>query len=503
MPVDLLSRRALDETARYDFATFVQRVFQTVSPKDAYLFNWHIDLVADALTRCAAGDCNRLIITMPPRYLKSIITSVAFPAWLLGHNPALRFICASYSIDLAAKHARDCRSVMESGWYKRVFPGARLSQKRSAELDFTTTRQGYRYTTSVNGTLTGRGANVIIIDDPLKADDAQSEAQRSAVNQWFSGTVYSRLDDKANDVIIVVTQRLHMNDLVGHLLESDEDWEHISLPAIAEVDENFVLSDGRTLGRYAGEVLHEDRESRDTLDRIRRSLGSYNFSAQYQQNPLPIEGNMIRWAWFRSYDQAPERVAGDVVIQSWDTASKASEFNDWSVCTTWLLRDGKHYLLHVWRGRVEYPYLLKKISELKATFTADTVFIEDKGSGTQLIQDLRNSNTMRVIAINPQADKVTRMAGQSLKIENGDVYLPKDAPWLDTFRTEVLQFPDGRFDDQVDSLSQYLGNVVKAQPVDMSGSYVLRESVMGRYYDPHWRDEMEFFLHRDPVRDVY
>ena len=451
------SRRLLNTVLRADFATFVQRTFHTVSPGVAYLHSWHVEVIASYLERCRSGEITRLIMTLPPRNLKSICASVAFPAWALGHDPTLRVICASYSNELAAKHARDCRAVIESPWYRQVFPKTRLDRAKTAEMEFATTARGFRLATSVGGTLTGRGGKFIIIDDPLKASDANSDLRREAVKEWFRNTLYSRLDDKARDRIVVIMQRLHVDDLVGHLLDQNEGWVHLNLPAIAEERERFDLEDGRVFTREPGEALHPEREPLETLDRIKTTIGTYEFSAQYQQDPMPLEGGLIKWSWFRSYDEAPERQPTSLVSQSWDSASKAEEIHDYSVCTTWLRHGDEHYLLDVTRLRLEYPALKRLIVEMANRYRPDAVLIEDKGSGTQLIQDLRDGGKVLPIAITPEADKVTRMYAQSAKIEAGHVLLPREALWLDDFRTEILQFPRGRHDDQVDSVSQYLG----------------------------------------------
>jgi len=178
-------RRALSLALRYDLETFIHRAFQTIAPAQQYLLNWHIRAMAWHLEQCATGRIKRLLITLPPRHLKSICASAAFPAWVLGHDPTKRIICASYSAELAAKHARDSRGIMESTWYRSIFPQTRLSREKNAEMDFMTTRQGFRYTTSVGGTLTGRGAGLIILDDPIKPEDAMSDIRRAAVNEWY------------------------------------------------------------------------------------------------------------------------------------------------------------------------------------------------------------------------------------------------------------------------------------------------------------------------------
>ncbi len=448
-------RKTLDAALRQDFVSFIRKTFNTVSPGDTYLHAPYIEAIAWHLQQCLEGKTKRLIITMPPRSLKSICASVALPAWALGRDPTSRIICASYSSELTRKHANDCRTVLESDWYKRAFPGTRLHPNKNTEMEFMTTKRGFRLGTSVGGTLTGRGGNIIIIDDPMKPEEAMSEAKREAVKQWYDGTLYSRLDNKAEDVIILVMQRLHMDDLVGHVLEK-ENWVHLNMPAIAEADQDFEVGPGRLYERKEGEVLHPEREPKKVLDDIKETLGSYHFAAQYQQNPLPAGGNMVRWEWFQIYGELPTREANDRIVQSWDTASKAAELNDYSVCTTWLVKGNDYYLIDVVRERLEYPNLKKRVLKEYVKYKPSPLLIEDTGSGTSLIQELRRAG-LRLIPIKPEHDKITRMSAQSAKIEAGQVWLPEKAPWLDEFKTEILPFPNGRHDDQVDSMSQFLG----------------------------------------------
>ena len=197
--------------------------------------NWHLEVIAAKLTAVRQGKIRRLIINLPPRHLKSLMASIAFPAWCLGHDPSAQILCVSYAQDLADKLARDCRSIMMSPWYRQIFP-TRLAPHRQAVQEFITTRQGYRLATSTGGVLTGRGADIILIDDPLKPEEALSDAQRKAANEWYDHTLYSRLNDKRHGAIVIIMQRLHEDDLVGHVL-AQEGWEVLSFPAIAEADE--------------------------------------------------------------------------------------------------------------------------------------------------------------------------------------------------------------------------------------------------------------------------
>jgi predicted phage terminase large subunit-like protein len=460
-----LERELIRLKTRNDLSTFIHRTFQTVAPAQPYLHNWHIDAMAWHLEQCAIGAIKRLVITLPPRYGKSICASVAFPAWVLGRDPSKKIICASYSENLAGKHAGDCRTVMESDWYRSAFPSTRISRDKNMELNYVTTRHGFRYSTSVGGTLTGRGGNFIIVDDPINPQGAMSEAQRSAANNWFDSTLYTRLDSKRDDVIILIMQRLHVEDLAGYVMPR-ETWTHLNLPAIADSEQRIPTGRDEFHQRQVGDLLHEEREPRDVLEKLKSTLGSLNFNAQYQQCPVTLDGEIIKWSWFQFFDVRPARVPNDRIIQSWDTASKSNELNDYSVCTSWLAQGNRYYLFDVLREKLDYPSLKRRVMDHAARHNATVVLIEDKGSGTSLVQDIRSENTSGMqnpIGVMPEGDKITRMSAQSAKIEGGQVYLLKQAPWLGDLQAELLQFPRGRHDDQVDSISQFL-NWIERRP---------------------------------------
>ncbi len=458
MPGSLADRQRLTTLLRKDLNAFVRKAFNTVSPGDTYLKNWHIEAITYELSRCLDGDNTRLLITQPPRSLKSICSSVAFVAWALGHNPKLRFICVSYSQDFAGTLARQFRQVVDSIWYRSLFPRMRLTKDTGTEC--VTSEGGGRLATSIGGTLTGRGADIIIIDDPLKAEDAASDTARKAVIDWYTSTLVTRLNDKERGAIIVVMQRLHEEDLAGHLLEH-QDWHHLDLPAIAIEDQEVRIGPDHADVhiRKEGELLHPEREPLSSLERIKEEISSLRFSAQYQQRPVPLGGNLVKRDWFKTYDTPPDLGQGSRIVQSWDVATTVSDTNNWSVCTTWLIKQKTFYLLDVWRGRLEYPDLKRKVIALQDEHAARTVLIEKVNLGVSLVQDLRVDSPAgfpNPIGIVPDGDKETRMEAQSARIEAGHVVLPKNAPWLDTFLNELLAFPYGRHDDQVDSVSQFL-----------------------------------------------
>jgi predicted phage terminase large subunit-like protein len=442
---------------KLDFYAFIERSFAQLNPESRFYRNWHIEFLTARLEAWRKGEVRRLIINLPPRNLKSHCASIALPAWILGHDPSAQILCVSYAQDLADKLARDCRSIMTSSWYQRLFP-TRLSAQRQAVQEFATTTQGYRLSTSVGGVLTGRGADYIIIDDPLKPSEALSDALRRSANDWFDHTLFSRLNDKRTGRIMIIMQRLHEDDLVGHVLER-EGWEVLSFPAIAEQDAEFVISNlygSHRIIRSVGDVLHPEREPLEALRGIRQTVGEYNFAAQYQQSPAPLEGGLVKAAWFRSYRKADLPSHFGQIIQSWDTANTLSELSDYSVCTTWGLKGKNIYLIDVFRQKVNYPELKRAVKRLAQTHCATVVLIEDRASGTQLIQELIGDGLHAVKSVKPEGDKVMRLNAQTATIENGFVHLPDEAPWLAQYVHELTTFPGAKYDDQVDSTSQAL-----------------------------------------------
>lgn len=292
-----LNIRLLKAVLRQDFKAFVRKVFAEVSPQSSYQDNWHIDVICAELEGMIRGENTRLIINVPPRYMKSIICSVALPAFILGHFPTETVVCVSYADELAKKLAVDCRRVMESAWYRLVFPNTRLSASRREIMDFETTRGGGRYSSTVGGTLTGRGGNWIIIDDPIKPADANSDLIRNKVNDWYGNTLYSRLNDKKNGKILLIMQRTHEQDLTGYLVESDAGFKQIVMPLLAIQEEHWTWKQrvGDSVrcfhkDRHVGEPLHPAREGLTEIERVKQSMGSIVFACQCQQDPLALGG---------------------------------------------------------------------------------------------------------------------------------------------------------------------------------------------------------------------
>jgi predicted phage terminase large subunit-like protein len=397
--------------------------------------------------------------------------------WFLGHFPEKQVACVSYAQDLSDNLARHSRRLMDSAFYQALF-GTRISGKRDTVAHFETTRGGFRFSTSVGGGFTGRGADVIVIDDALKADESLSDARRESVNEWFDNTLRSRLNRQLEGAIIIIMQRLHANDLVAHVQET-EDWRVLSFPAIAEEDEACKIRNPYQTGllhRKEGDILQPALTPRPVLEALRKAMTPYHFAAQYQQNPQPPSGNIVKREWLKFYtpDEMPDEFG--TILQSWDTAVKDTELAKFSVCTTWGVKGGKAYLLDVFRKKLLFPDLKRYVQSLAKLHHATVVLIEDMSSGSSLIQQLRAEGFSKVRAA-PSLDgnKQMRLNGQTPMIEGGFVLFPKRADWLDTYLSELLSFPSVNYDDQVDSTvyalawiadnPQYTGTLIKQSSI--------------------------------------
>jgi predicted phage terminase large subunit-like protein len=438
---------------RHDLCAFIHRSFLELNAQTPFHHNWHLEVLAEKLEDIRNGRCTRLIVNVPPRHLKSHAISIAFPAWVLGHDPTAQVVSITYAYDLSESLARKSRSLMQSEFYQALFD-TRISRGREAVSDFETTEGGCRLSTSIGGVLTGRGADIIILDDPLKPDDALSEPRRQAVNDWFANTLRTRLNSQESGAIIIVMQRLHADDLVAHVQRSGK-WDVLSFPAIAEREETYDIKTSYGRKRFIrkpNEILQPTLLSTTTLEDLRQSIKEYNFAAQYQQDPQPAAGVIVQRDWLHFYAPADKPERFDRIVQSWDTANKTTELSNYSVCTTWGMKSRQMYLLNVYRRKLDYPALKKAVRDLAQIHKANVVLVEDKASGTSLIQELRSEGFSAVQpAPSMDGDKIMRLRAQTSKIEGGFALFPKEAPWLQTYLTELLGFPNARYDDQVDS----------------------------------------------------
>ena len=432
---------------------FYQKCFALLEPGTEFLDNWHLHAIAEALRRVERGDTRRLIINVPPRAGKSLIVTVAFTAWLLGRNPRLKIICTSYSESLAKAHASAFRTIIRSAWYRQVFPAFQVERGGDRSVETVTTQRGFRYAVSLSGPVLGRGADIIIGDDAMSPAAALSDVVRARELNLWNTAHRTRLNSKRRGAIILISQRLHAEDLVGHVLGSGE-WERVIIPAIARTPERYSLGRGAFHDRAADEVLHAEREPREALDEMRRAMGSMHFAAQYMQDPVPPDGNLLHRAWLSYFKEEPESY--EVLVATWDTASTLGETSSYSVGMLWGSVGPDYYLLDVVRGRFEMPELRRKMIACHAEWQPDTTLIEDTELGRSLQQDLRRTERWPILLRKPKYDKKARLLAQLARFENGHVHLPEEAPWLDTYVKELLAFPYGKHNDQVDATSQVL-----------------------------------------------
>lgn len=439
----------------YNLCAFVERAFYELNPGAEYHSGHHIRAICYQLERVLLGETRRLLILMPPRHSKSHCVTVSFPAWLLGRDPSKRIVTISYGASLAETFSRQSRHLMRQDWYRAAFPDLQIDPARASVEELLTTKSGMRLSTSVGGALTGKGGDILIIDDPMKADEVASETRREAVWDWFNSTAVTRLNSPNKGAIIVVAQRLHEDDLPGRLIATG-DWEVLKLPAIETRERWIKLTDELTWTRLPGEILLPSHMGRAELEQYRRGMGNRAFEAQYQQNPIPLGGNIVRPEWFGVIPSNLRRSDYEAIIQSWDTASVPGDSNDYSVCTTWGLIGNYVDLLDVYRVQRLQPDLLRDAIKLRQRWKPNLLIVEAVGAGRGIYDHLRQQDPVGIRPHKPKLGKVERMSVQSPKIERGEVRLPQSAPWKATFLSELTAFPNGTYDDQVDSMSQVL-----------------------------------------------
>lgn len=430
---------------RTDLLTFAKTMFRARKGADLK-HNWHQDVICGALEKVVTGQTKRLVINVPPRSGKTELAVINFMAWCMGNFPDSEFIHASYSKRLATANAYATRAIMQHEKFNEIFPDIGLSNDSRAKDEFRTDIGGIVYATGAEGTITGYGAGkmrdyfggAIIIDDPHKAGEANSDTMRQNVLDWFTTTMESR-KNSPDTPIIVIMQRLHEDDLSGYLLGggNGEEWEHILIPALDENDETF----------WKGQFKTED------LHRI-RSTNSYVFSGQMMQTPSPVGGGIFKTEWWGRYEQEPHF---DYRLMFADTALKTGQENDYSVFQCWGVSKNNIYLIDQVRGKWESPQLLKVAKDFWNKHraipngTLRQLKIEDKASGTGLIQQLKQEG-YPVRDIQRNRDKVTRAYDAAPMIEAGRVYLPANNPWIGAFIQECEMFPNGKHDDQVDPM---------------------------------------------------
>lgn len=390
--------------------------------------------------------------------MKSLLVNVFFPAWVWCKFPEKKFLFSSYSSHLAIRDSILCRQLIESNLYKSFFPHLRLAKDQNQKQKFRNLSGGSRLAVGVGGSITGEGGDFIVVDDPIKADEVFSESNREKVNFWWDNTMTTRLNDPTTGVRIIIQQRLHQDDLVGHILQKQKDlWETVILPLEKE-GKRYTSSLGLDDPREEGEILWKDRFSPSEVGLLKNSMQAISAAGQLQQRPYLEEGNIYKQEWF-STAHDPQYVRR---FLSWDTATTANRNSAYSACVIGdVLPSGKLYIRHVYREKLEFPMLLKKIIEICEQFYNPNkgfdVVIEEKSSGLQLIQTLRENSIWGefITPFQPKGDKVSRAHWATYLCEKGQILFPDSNPnWLQDFKDELFSFPASNYKDQVDAFNQ-------------------------------------------------
>ncbi|MBL3284882.1 Terminase-like family protein [Rickettsiales endosymbiont of Paramecium tredecaurelia] len=458
----------LDAILRIDLNSFIHKTFNHLNSSQEYEANWHIDLITHYLQALTNGEIRRLIINIPPRCLKSSSVSVAWPAWLLGHEPTKKIIVASYSMALSIKHSLDCRFVMASPWYQRIFPNTIISKKQNQKNKFLTTMHGFRMASSIGSTLTGEGGDILIIDDPHNPAHIHSVKTRNRAIEWFEQVFASRLNDKKNGVIILIMQRLHSQDLAGYL-SNLPGWEKLIIPNSTTQEIRYSIpyyqKHQLDIRKTTEEVIYKansrlyEHETPVNIENLISEIGYINYCTQYLQQPPEERYSLLHRKEIVFYDVHELPTKFDFFAQSWDTAIKVNQDSDYSVCLTFGVHNDRFYLLQILRDKLTYPNLKQLAVQTYQAFAPRFVIIEDKGSGQQLIQDMLVQEQVRREAIapfKPKLDKITRFSSVILDFQSGNILLPKNAPHIETILYEIENFPYAKHDDIIDAFSQFL-----------------------------------------------
>lgn len=461
--------------AKKSLHEFTKLAWHIIEPGTPFVDGWHIHAICDHLEAVTHGKIRNLVINIPPRHMKSILVAVMWPVWVWITNPAFRWMFASYAGSLSVRDSLKCRRLIQSAWFQDRFSDVfTLTGDQNAKTFFENDHAGYRFATSVGASTTGHGGDCIVVDDGHNALEATSDAIRESTLEWWDQAMSTRLNNPKTGTRVLVMQRLHENDLAGHVLKQGG-WEHLCLPAEFEPARRITTSIGWTDPRKAeGALLWPTRFGRKELDALKKTLGEYGGAGQLQQRPAPAEGGIIKRSWFKMFKADDRLPTLSFVVQSYDTAFTEKTNNDPTAHTAWGVFNGEHgkclMLLDAWEDHLGYPDLRKKMYTEYVSSKygeqekeVDIVLIEEKGSGISLAQDLRRGR-VPVRTYNPgKADKIARVHSIAPLIEAGLIYIPESRKnpgqfpaWANKLIDQLITFPNAGSDDLTDTTSQCL-----------------------------------------------
>ena len=451
------------ECCRRHLAPFVQLCFRLLNPNRELLWNWHLDYICDWLEAVYYREIDTVIINVAPRSLKSLCCSVGFPAWLLGKEPSHQVMCGSYTNPLSLRHSVDTRYIVGSEPYQVLFPKTIIQAGSDTKEKFATTERGYRVAVTVGGGVIGEGCDTQVIDDPHNPKRALSERERYMANEvWLDHTMSTRFNDPRNIRRVVVMQRLNTLDQSGHLLAKKlPNTIHVKLPTEAPKDEIIQFPrQKRTITRVAGELLHPERLGPKENDAAKINLNPYGYAAQHGQEPTPLGGGRIQLDWFPRYSYISSNGRSGRVIVSVDTANKPTQLSNRSVIEVFTECSQYWALTNVIAGQWAFSDLRTNVEGVCNAVKPALLMIEDKASGTSLIQVLQKETMLPVVAVEPVGDKITRMEEGLGLLASGRIALPDptivEAPWLFGLETLLQGYPNVHAWDEIDALSQFL-----------------------------------------------
>ena len=447
--------KVIAELYRRSFYEFSLDAFKELHNGNEVDENWHIELICNRLQkeaeRIVKGEQREkhLIINVPPRTLKSELVNVFFSVYCWILKPDMQFISTSYSASLSIALSVQARRLIESEWFIQYFPEIKISKDENTKSKYTTPEGGLRYCTSTGGTVTGMGGDVIIIDDPQNPQLARSEVERDNANRFFDETLRSRLNSPDKGVFIIIMQRLHEQDLTGHLLEVEpENWEHICLPAEVCKD----VKPAHLKDSYVDGLLFPQRLSAKVLQGFKVGLGSYGYSGQYMQLPSPDEGGILKRDWFNIVKELPIDAKIDFFL---DTAYTAKQENDATALLACCYHNDKLYIKESKAVRLEFPELIKEITKFcydNGYSNQSRIYVEPKASGKSIVQQIKRTTGLNIIEDKPPTqDKISRVNSVSAIIESGRVNL-LEGRYIDPLLEECAAFPNAAHDDRVDTL---------------------------------------------------
>jgi predicted phage terminase large subunit-like protein len=436
-----------------EFLAFAMKAFAYLNKGSDLGQDKYLKLLAERLARVAAGKTKRLVVSLPPRHFKTFMGSICLPAWILAHNPSAKIVILTYGQDLADKIAYAIRKILRSDWFEQAFR-TRLAKNRTKVMDFLTTDGGGVRSLSIEGGVTGLGADYIIIDDPVEIKDCDNAKRLERIHNLFDNEIQTRLDRPKKGCIVIIAHRISENDLPGHVLQKGG-WEQLELPLIAPRRHKYNLGDGEVWERKKGELLRPDAFTKQDIRGLRCSKQP-GFETLYQQNPGGRDRLRIKAEFFPAFSAAQLRMLHSPVVLSIEPGQKGGPTNSFSVIQAWAPKDGAHLLLDQWREQASYPEFRSQVRRFIRVHRPSAVLIEDTGQGPSLSAEIKPQNGMELVLITPLGDKVERLRRHRRAIRSGLVQLPQAAAWRVEFMSEATQFPYGPFDDQMDALSQYL-----------------------------------------------